>query len=101
VLGDRRTPLAPDLPTLAESGMPGVDVSARYVLLAPAGTPPAVVDRIYGAITAALKEPETLEAFRKQGYQPMSSNPKETAALLRADHERWEPILKAANVVPQ
>ena len=65
------------------------------------GTRRYVTYYIVCAITAALKDPETLEAFRKQGYQPMSSNPKETATLLRADHDRWAPILKAANVVPQ
>jgi tripartite-type tricarboxylate transporter receptor subunit TctC len=101
VLGDKRTSLAPDVPTTAESGLPGVDISARYVLLAPAGTPPRVVARIHAAIAEAVKDPETIAAFRKQGYEPMLSGPEETAALLKADHDRWGPILKAANVVPQ
>jgi tripartite-type tricarboxylate transporter receptor subunit TctC len=101
VLGDKRTSLAPDLPTTAESGVPGVDISARYVLLAPTGTPPRVVARIHAAIAEAVKDPETVAAFKKQGYEPMLTSPQETTDLLRSDHERWAPILKAANVVPQ
>jgi len=101
VVGDRRTALAPELPSMAESGLPGVEVSARYVMLAPAATPPAIVNRLHGAIAAALKEPETVAAFHRLGYEPLLATPKETASMLNAERDRWGPVLKAANVVPQ
>jgi tripartite-type tricarboxylate transporter receptor subunit TctC len=101
VVGDHRTKLAPNLPSMGEAGLPGVDVSARYLMLAPAGTPPAIVTQLYSAIATVLKDPETIDAFQKQGYETYIKSPAETAAVVRADHERWGPILKAANVVPQ
>jgi tripartite-type tricarboxylate transporter receptor subunit TctC len=101
VVGDHRTSLVPELPSTGELGLPGVDISTRYLMFAPAGTPPAIVNRLHGAIAAVLKDPETIDAFRKQGFEPFLKSPAETAAIIRADHERWGPILKAANVVPQ
>lgn len=101
VVGDHRSKLVPDLPSMAEAGLPGVDVAARYLMLAPAGTPDAIVARIHGAIVSLLKDPDTIAIYKKQGYEPYVKSPAETAESIRADHARWGPILRAANVVPQ
>jgi len=101
VVGDRRTPLAPDFPSMAQSGLAGVDVSARYVLLAPKGTPEPVITKLHAAVVSAVKKPETVAAFKKMGYEPMSVSQQEAVNLMKAEHDRWEPILKAANIKPQ
>ena len=101
VVGDRRTPLAPDLPSMGESGLPGVDVSARYVMLAPAGTPPEVLARLYSGIVETVRRPEVTEGFHKLGYEPLLADPKASASMLRAERERLGQVLKAANVKPQ
>lgn len=101
VVGDHRTALAPELPSMAEAGLPGVDAHARYVMLAPAATPRVVIDRLYAAFAAVMKDPDTVAAFHRQGYEALISTPDETAAMLRAERDRWGPVLKAANVVPQ
>jgi tripartite-type tricarboxylate transporter receptor subunit TctC len=101
VLGDKRSPVAPDLPSMAESGLPGVDVSSRYVLLAPAATPRPVLARWNAAIREITRQPETAESFLKLGYEPMVATLEESAALLRAERERWKPVLAAANIKPQ
>ena len=101
VVGDKRTNIAPNLPSMAESGLAGVDVSSRYVMLAPAGTPAAAIARLNTAITRVVQSPETVEAFHKYGYEPMAISQQESASLLKAERERWRPVLKAANIKPE
>jgi len=101
VVGDKRTTLAPDLPSMAESGLPGVDVSSRYVMLAPKGTPAAALAKLHATIQEVVRDPEAGQAFRHLGYEPMQVSQQESAAMLKAEHDRWGPILKAANVQPQ
>ena len=101
VVGDKRTKVAPELPSMAESGLAGVDVSSRYVMLAPAATPPAAIARLHAAITEVVSKPDTAEAFHKLGYEPMLMSQTDSAAMLKAERERWRPVLQAANVKPQ
>jgi tripartite-type tricarboxylate transporter receptor subunit TctC len=101
VVGDKRTPVAPGLPSMGESGVPGVDVSSRYVILAPAATPRAALQRLNGAIRDVARAPDTAQSFLAMGYEPMVTNLDESAQLLRAERDRWKPILAAANVKPQ
>lgn len=101
VVGDKRTSIAPDIPSMGESGVPGVDVSSRYVILAPAATPKAALVRLNGAIRDVVKTPDTAQVFRGLGYEPMLANLDESAQLLRAERDRWKPILAAANIKPQ
>lgn len=101
VVGDKRTPIAPDFPSMAESGLSGVDVSARYVMLAPSATPRVALTKLNAAIRDIARRPDTLESFHKLGYEPMVMTLEETAAMLRAERDRWRPVLAAANVKPQ
>lgn len=101
VVGDKRTPIAPDFPSMAEAGLPGVDVSARYVMLAPGATPRGALTKLNAAIRDIAGRPETLESFHKLGYEPMVMTLEETATMLRAERDRWRPVLIAAKVKPQ
>lgn len=101
VVGDKRTALAPELPSMGESGLPGVDVSSRYVILAPAGTPRASLAKLNGAIQEIARMPDTAQSFHKLGYEPMVTSLEESAVLLKGERERWHPILDAAQVKPQ
>lgn len=101
VVGDKRTPVAPELPSMAESGLAGVNVSSRYVILAPAATPRPTLQRWNSALRDIARQPETAESFLKLGYEPMVTTLEESAALLQAERDRWKPILLAANVKPQ
>ena len=101
VVGEKRTPVAPQFPSMAESGLPNVAVSSRYVILAPAATPRAALLKLNAAIREAVRGPEAASAFLRLGYEPMSTTLEESAALLRGERERWTPILAAAQIKPQ
>jgi tripartite-type tricarboxylate transporter receptor subunit TctC len=98
LLTEKRTDLAPELPTAVESGWPTVHVALRFVVMAPAGTPKEIIARMHGAIAETVQEPEFRQLLRQQGYEPFVTNPAETATLLRSEATRWAPILKAANI---
>jgi len=101
VVGDKRTPVAPDFPSMAESGLPDVNVSARYVILAPSGTPQAALDKLNNVVRDIAGAPETAKIFLKMGYEPMVTNLDQAAALFKAERERWRPVLSAAEIKPQ
>lgn len=101
VVGDKRTPIAPEIPSMAESGLAGVEVSSRYVMLAPSATPRAALTKLNAAIRDITARQETAESFHRLGYEPMVTSLEESAAMLRAERERWRPVLAAAKVKPQ
>lgn len=101
VVGDKRTTIAPDLPSMADGGLKGVDVSSRYVILAPSATPRPALARLNSAIRDITRTPETAKAFQALGYEPMVTTLEESAALLKGERERWRPVLAAAQVKPQ
>jgi tripartite-type tricarboxylate transporter receptor subunit TctC len=89
----------PGVPTMAESGLPGFEETAPWVgMLAPAGTPAAVVDRLGGEMRKSLAKPETKERFKALGAVPVADTPSEFAAFLRKDHDRWARVIKASGV---
>jgi len=88
----------PELPTFAEGGVPDFVASAWCLLLAPAGTPPAVLNRVSGAVSALLAEPAMRARLDGLGYEPVGSDPTAAAAFLRAEIERWGAVIRAANV---
>jgi tripartite-type tricarboxylate transporter receptor subunit TctC len=92
--GTERTP-GLDLPTLAQSGYPGVQSLAWNGLFAPAGTPAAVVDQINADVNAVLAEPAIREALRKQGLVPGGGARADFAALIAAESARWGPLIAA------
>jgi tripartite-type tricarboxylate transporter receptor subunit TctC len=96
--GSRRTAVAPDLPTIAESGLPGFDTAVWMGLLAPAGTPPAIVNRLAAAFKNALASAEVKEQFAKQGIDEIGLGPAEFAAFIRQDTDKWAKVVNAVGV---
>jgi tripartite-type tricarboxylate transporter receptor subunit TctC len=91
----KRASIMPDVPTLAEAGMSGFDAGIWIGLLAPAGTPPAIVEKLSAAANEALETAEVRAALKQQGTDPSGSTPKEFADFIRADIEKWSAILAA------
>ena len=96
--GTKRSKVAPDLPTIAESGFPGFDVSSWYALLVPAGTPPGIVNRIRGAAMKAVELPDVQEAMSRQGLDVETSTPQELAARMKAETAVWAGVIKEAGI---
>jgi tripartite-type tricarboxylate transporter receptor subunit TctC len=96
--GDKRSALAPELPTLAELGFKGVEADLWYGMLAPAGTPAEIVARINADMRAALALAEVKTALSAQGMEIAPSSPEEMAALMRRDAARWAAVVKQAGI---
>ena len=96
----KRLPQTPDVPTLAESGFPGFEAYAWFSVLAPAGTPKAVVERLNREINRILTLPEVKEQYAKMGLIPGGGTPAELDAFIRADIAKWSKVIKAAGIKP-
>src|SRR4051812_30983087 len=94
----KRTPAAPDMPTVAEAGVPGFDVSSWYAIFAPAKTPPEIVRKINADIIAALADAATKERLEGLGVVVVGSTPAELAAHLKAEMDKWGPVIKEAGI---
>jgi tripartite-type tricarboxylate transporter receptor subunit TctC len=93
--GTKRSNLMPDVPTLAEQGYPDVEMSVWYGILAPAGTPRAIVDRIHGDVTKVIAEPEFRDKeMLAKGYEPTGLGPEEFAALMRRESQARAVMVK-------
>jgi tripartite-type tricarboxylate transporter receptor subunit TctC len=102
VTGPRRSAVAPQLPTLAESGFPGFDVTAWYSLLVPAKTPRAIVQRLFDEALRAVRLPDVQEAFGRQGLDiELSQSPGEFAAQIKAETATWEKVIRTAGIKPE
>ncbi len=93
VTSPKRSPIAPDVPTIAESGYPEFAIVNWYAILAPAGTPPAVVERLNREIGIALKEPQVVERLQAAGLEPTTGTPAELEALVLRDIEKYGRII--------
>jgi tripartite-type tricarboxylate transporter receptor subunit TctC len=98
VSGVRRSRMAPEVPTVAEAGVPGFEFNVWYGMMAPGGTPRAIVTKLAVEITRLLKAPVVLERFASAGLEPVSNTPDEFAALLRREIPEWNKVAKAANI---
>lgn len=98
VTGLKRVPVLPDVPTLSESIMPGFEVGAWQGILAPAKTPPEIVNRLNAEVTKALATAEVREKLQANGAELRGSTPAEYAAYLKAEVERWEKVVRASGV---
>jgi tripartite-type tricarboxylate transporter receptor subunit TctC len=98
VTGTERSPLAPDLPTLAESGFPDFRVTAWHALFAPAGTPRAVVTRLNEATVEALRSPELAKRIRAVGYEPTATSPQDLGNIVQTESAMWAKLIKSANI---
>jgi tripartite-type tricarboxylate transporter receptor subunit TctC len=92
----QRTAVAPELPTLSDSGVPGYDVSSWYGLLAPAGTPAAVVSRLQQEIVKVLRLPDIGEKLKAQGLDTVGNAPEEFAGAIKSEIAKWAKIVKAS-----
>jgi len=98
VASSKRIAAAPELPTLDESGLPGFDVTSWYGIVAPAGTPHNIVDRLQTEIAGALAQPDVREKLAAQGAEPIGNTPAEFAAMITVETAKWGKIVKDANI---
>ena len=89
ITGAQRSPAAPDVPTLAESGLPGYEAYAWNGLMVPAGTPPAVINRLSEELRTALSQPAVQEKFSAQGFAATWTAPAQAASFLQNEVEKW------------
>jgi tripartite-type tricarboxylate transporter receptor subunit TctC len=94
VTGTKRAGILPDVPTMAEAGYPDLTVEVAYFFLAPKGTPKPVVDKLSGAITAALRDSKVSAALAAQGVEKKEGGPEETRTYLADELRKWEAIVK-------
>jgi tripartite-type tricarboxylate transporter receptor subunit TctC len=98
VTSKERSPVAPDLPTIAESGYPGFDAIAWHGIMAPAGTPQPIVDRLNAEILKALKDPETVKLIEQQAIQVVGNSPQAFADFIKQDIVLWKDVAHEAKV---
>jgi tripartite-type tricarboxylate transporter receptor subunit TctC len=97
----RRSTAFPDLPTVAESGLPGFDAVLTYGLLAPAGTPAPIVERLNKELRAVLALEEVRKRLYQEGAEPMPTTPEEHAAVIDREESKWSAVIKSAGVKPE
>jgi tripartite-type tricarboxylate transporter receptor subunit TctC len=95
---NKRASALPDVPTMAESGLPNFDTSLWFGLLVPAGTPRPIVDRLAAATHEAMHAPAAIAALRPQGDDPLDAGPDEFAAFMRSEITRWTEVARAAGM---
>ncbi len=96
-----RSPAIPEIPTVAEAGVPGFDYSTWYGLFAPAGIPRVLIARLNAAAAQALLAPQLAQPLRTQGSEPRPTTPEELARFMRVEHTRWERVVKATGLAPR
>ena len=101
VTTDTRSPSAPDIPTLDEVGVKGYEASTYVALLAPAGTPPEVIEKLNIASRKALATPAMTESFAQYATVPTGGSPEQLSAYIKRDLDRWTKVIKEANIKPE
>lgn len=101
VTGKQRSPLLPEVPTMAEAAVPGFSVTSWQGLLAPAGTPEPIVRRLHAEFVKVLRMPDVADKLAQGGSDPVASTPEEFAAFIRAENERWIRVARTAGVTPE
>jgi tripartite-type tricarboxylate transporter receptor subunit TctC len=99
VASRERQPELPDVPPIADT-IPGYEVGAWGVLMAPKGTPPAVIAMLNATVRTALAQPEVRDGFLKQSFHPAPMTPEQTAAFMRGEHDKWAKVVREANIKP-
>ena len=92
----KRSAVLPNVPTIAESGVPGYEMKTWYSLMGPAGLPKEIVARLNAAIVASVNAPELREQLIELGYEPESSTPEAMSALMREDIAMWAKVVKSS-----
>jgi tripartite-type tricarboxylate transporter receptor subunit TctC len=98
VTGAKRDPVAPELPTMAEAGVPGYEVSSWHGLLVPARTPPEIVRKISVDTIAALADPVVKSKLAQAGYMVVGSSPEELQTLLKSEIDKWSAVIKTVGI---
>ena len=101
VTSAKRSPTLPDLPTVAEAGVPGFEATAWFMLMAPAKTPPALVDRIYRDTAEVLGRRDVKDRYAKEGAEPVGNSPAQALAYLKSEIARWGKVVIAAKIQPE
>jgi tripartite-type tricarboxylate transporter receptor subunit TctC len=99
VADSHRSPALKDVPTFAELGLPAMNAVTWFAVMAPPGTPDAVVQKTWKAMAAALKQPDVLSQFAVQGAEPKGTSPEETGRFVKAETDKWREVIKTNNVV--
>jgi tripartite-type tricarboxylate transporter receptor subunit TctC len=101
VTSARRSPSAPDIPTIAESGLPGFDINSWYAIMAPARTDPAVVAALAAEVKRIVSLPDVKQVLAAQGLTPVAMPPAELAAYIRKETAVWAKVIREANIQPE
>ena len=96
--GSKRSPLYPQLPTVAESGVSGFEITQWYGFFAPAKTPKDIVDKLNKEIVAIMKDPETAKKFADQGADIVTGSPDDFVKLVQAELAKWSKFIKEAKI---
>jgi tripartite-type tricarboxylate transporter receptor subunit TctC len=94
----KRASAMPDLPTIAESGFPGFEATSWFALMAPLGTPPAIVEKVHREALKVLADPAARSKFAQLGLDPVGSTPDELAATIRTDVDKWAKVIRDAGI---
>jgi len=98
VTGAQRSRSVPDLPTVAEAGVPGYSASGWYGFVAPAATPKDIVARLAGEFNRILKQPDVIERLSGQGAEPVGGTPEQFAAFIKVEIDKWAKLVKSAHM---
>jgi tripartite-type tricarboxylate transporter receptor subunit TctC len=96
VTTEKRSTLAPELPTIAESGLAGFDISTWFGVFAPGGTPRPIVERLHDAFLSALDAPEVRATMKKMGAEPVGNTPEQFAAYIQSEAKKYAQVIKAS-----
>ena len=100
VTGPKRSPALAEVPTISEQGFPGVEATAWYGILAPAGTPKPVVARLHGDLVKVLKQPDVVQKLDGLGFEIVASTPEQFGAYIRTEIKKWEKVVRASGAKP-
>jgi tripartite-type tricarboxylate transporter receptor subunit TctC len=98
VTAEKRDPTMPDIPTMAEAGFPGQIGETPVGLLAPAGTPKAVIDLLHAKVVQILAQADTKQKLAQVGFSPIGDTPAEFSAFLKAEHAKWAKVITEAGI---
>jgi tripartite-type tricarboxylate transporter receptor subunit TctC len=101
VTSAQRSSALPEVPTVMESGVPDYEIAGWFGILAPAGTPPAIAQRLRDEVARAVSAPDVIAQLDSQGMQPLASQPKEWHDYMLLELERYAKIIKDANIKPE
>jgi tripartite-type tricarboxylate transporter receptor subunit TctC len=101
VTGAKRSAVLPEVPTVAESGLPGYETTGWAGVVAPAKTPPELVQRHYATIAKVLAMPAMVQLYQSQGVDVVASTPEQFAQKIRADYEKYGRVIRAAGIGPE